>query len=79
VRERVRARTWDAYELTALEGLSGAEASTRLGMNVAAVFTAKASVLRMLREEMRYLDNVTDPRQDATGLETSATAIGDPP
>jgi RNA polymerase sigma factor (sigma-70 family) len=79
VRERVQARTWGAYELTAVEGLSGAEASARLGMSVAAVFTAKASVLRMLREEMRSLDNVTDPRQDATGLGTSATAVGDPP
>ena len=56
VRGRVLPRTWDAYELTAVECLSGAEAATRLGMSVAAVFTAKASVLRMLREETHDLE-----------------------
>ena len=56
VRGRVQPRTWHAYELTAVECLSGAEAATRLGMSVAAVFTAKASVLRMLREETRELE-----------------------
>ena len=56
VRGRVLPRTWDAYELTAVECLSGAEAATRLGMSVAAVFTAKASVLRMLRDETHDLE-----------------------
>jgi RNA polymerase sigma-70 factor (ECF subfamily) len=58
VRDRVRPRTWDAYELTAVGGLSGAEAAARLGMSVAAVFQAKASVLKMLREETRELEEV---------------------
>jgi RNA polymerase sigma-70 factor (ECF subfamily) len=59
VRDRVQPRTWDAYALTAVEGLSGAEAASRLGMSVAAVFTAKASILRMLREETRSLEQPT--------------------
>jgi RNA polymerase sigma-70 factor (ECF subfamily) len=62
VRGRVKPRTWRAYELTAVEGLSGAEAAGRLGLSVAAAFTAKASVLRMLREEIRNLEGAVDVR-----------------
>jgi RNA polymerase sigma-70 factor (ECF subfamily) len=62
VRERVEPRTWRAYELTAVEGLSGAEAAGQLGLSVVAVFTAKASVLRKLREEIRDLEGALDAR-----------------
>jgi RNA polymerase sigma factor (sigma-70 family) len=65
VRRRVQPQTWYAYELTAVECLSGAEAATRLGMSVAAVFTAKASVLRMLREETRDLEGGRDSDEAA--------------
>ena len=65
VRGRVQERTWTAYELTAVEGFSGAQAATRLGMSVAAIFTAKASVLRMLRAETQSLDGApASPRAD---------------
>jgi RNA polymerase sigma factor (sigma-70 family) len=64
VRARVQPRTWGAYELTAIEGLSGAEAAARLAMSIAAVFTAKASVLRMLREETQGLDPGEDDGGD---------------
>lgn len=57
VRRRVTPRTWDAYRLTAGEGLSGAEAAARLGMSVAAVFMAKSSVKGMLQEEIRALES----------------------
>jgi len=60
VRDRVQARSWEAYALTAFEGLSGAETGSRLGMSVAAVFQAKASVLRMLREETQLLEQAAD-------------------
>jgi RNA polymerase sigma-70 factor (ECF subfamily) len=56
VRQRVRPRTWDAFHLTALEGLSGAEAARRLGMQVAHVFVAKSEVRRMLADEIRRLE-----------------------
>jgi RNA polymerase sigma factor (sigma-70 family) len=56
VRGRVQPHTWNAYEMTAVEGLSGAEAATRLGLKIATVFAAKANVLKMLREETRDLD-----------------------
>jgi RNA polymerase sigma factor (sigma-70 family) len=57
VRLRVEARTWDAFRLTALEGLSGAEAAGRVGMEVAAVFKAKSKVQKMLQEVVRQLED----------------------
>src|SRR5262245_44287676 len=55
VRARVEARTWEAFHLTGLDGLSGAEAATRLGMEVATVFKAKSKVQKMLRDEIQRL------------------------
>jgi RNA polymerase sigma-70 factor (ECF subfamily) len=56
VRQRVEPHTWDAFRLTALEGLSGAGAATQLGMKVATVFKAKNKVQKMLQEEIARLD-----------------------
>jgi RNA polymerase sigma-70 factor (ECF subfamily) len=56
VRSRVAPRTWEAFRLTAQEGLSGAEAAARLEMRVANVYVAKSEVLKMLREEVRKLE-----------------------
>jgi RNA polymerase sigma factor (sigma-70 family) len=60
VRLRVAQRTWDAFRLTALEGLTGAEAAARLDMKVATVFVAKSEVQRMLAEEIRTLEGPPD-------------------
>jgi RNA polymerase sigma-70 factor (ECF subfamily) len=58
--ERVRARvepgTWEAFRLTALEGVPGAAAAERLGVGVYAVFQAKSRVRRMLRDEVAALE-----------------------
>jgi RNA polymerase sigma-70 factor (ECF subfamily) len=56
VRLRVEARTWEAFRLTALEGLSGAAAAEQLGMKVAAVYVAKREVKQRLAEEIRRLE-----------------------
>jgi RNA polymerase sigma-70 factor (ECF subfamily) len=56
VRLRVEPRTWEAFRLTAVEGLSGAEASQRLGMRASQVYVAKKRVREMLREEVENLD-----------------------
>jgi RNA polymerase sigma-70 factor (ECF subfamily) len=56
VRQRVEPHTWEAFRLTALERLSGADAATRLGMKVATVFKAKSKVQQMLQEEIARLD-----------------------
>jgi RNA polymerase sigma-70 factor (ECF subfamily) len=56
VRQRVDPQTWEAFALTAVEGLSGAEAAGRLGVKVAAVFKAKSRVQQMLRDEIARLE-----------------------
>jgi RNA polymerase sigma-70 factor (ECF subfamily) len=56
VRLRVAPQTWQAFTLTALEGLSGADAAGRIPMQVAQVFVAKRRVQKMLREEVARLE-----------------------
>ncbi len=56
VQLRLEPRTWEAFRLLALEGLSGAKAAERLGMKVATVFVAKSKVQKMLQEEIRKLE-----------------------
>ncbi len=55
VRPRVPPQQWEAFRLTALEGLSGAEAGHRLGMLVATVYTAKSKVQKLVRTETQQL------------------------
>ena len=55
IQGRVTAPTWEAFRLTAMEGLSGAEASTRLSVSVASIFVAKHRVQKLLKEEVRRL------------------------
>jgi RNA polymerase sigma-70 factor (ECF subfamily) len=57
VRVRVTPRTWEAFERTALQGQSGAEAAQALGMKVATVFVARSKVQKMLQEEMQKLED----------------------
>jgi len=56
VRLRVAPQTWQAFWLTAWEGLSGAEAAQRIPMQVAQVYVAKRRVQRMLQEEVARLE-----------------------
>jgi RNA polymerase sigma-70 factor (ECF subfamily) len=56
VQQRVEPHTWEAFRLTALEDLSGAEVAERLGMKVATVFKARSKVQKMLQEEIDHLD-----------------------
>jgi RNA polymerase sigma-70 factor (ECF subfamily) len=56
VQQRVEAHTWQAFRLTAVEGLSGAAVAERLGMKVATVFKARSKVQQMLHDEIRQLD-----------------------
>ncbi len=55
VRLRLEPKTWEAFRLTAAEGLSGAEAAARLGMSVPAVFKARFKVQKLLQVEVRRL------------------------
>jgi RNA polymerase sigma-70 factor (ECF subfamily) len=56
VRQRVAPHTWEAFRLTAVERLSGAEAAAQLALNVATVFKAKSKVQKMLQVEIARLE-----------------------
>lgn len=56
VRLRVAPQTWEAFRLTALEGLSGAEAAQRIPMQVAQVYVARRRVQKMLQAEVARLE-----------------------
>jgi RNA polymerase sigma-70 factor (ECF subfamily) len=56
VQGRVEPHTWEAFRLTALEGLSGLQAADRLGLKVATVYKAKSKVQQMLHEEVARLN-----------------------
>jgi RNA polymerase sigma-70 factor (ECF subfamily) len=57
VQLRVGERKWQAFSLTAFEGLSGADAAQRLQMNIVTVFSAKSKVLKLLQDEVRKLQS----------------------
>jgi RNA polymerase sigma-70 factor (ECF subfamily) len=56
VRLRVEPQTWEAFRLTATEGLSGEDTAERLGMRLTAVFKAKSRVRQLLRDEVARLE-----------------------
>lgn len=56
VRLRVAPQTWQAFALTALDGLSGADAAERIPMQVAQVYVAKRRVQKLLKEEVARLE-----------------------
>jgi RNA polymerase sigma factor (sigma-70 family) len=55
VKKRVKPSTWEAFELTVVQGLSGGAAAQKLEIPVAHVFVAKNRVQKMLQEEARIL------------------------
>jgi len=57
IKSRVKDSTWDAFRLSALDGLSGVDAAGQLGIPVGNVFVAKHRVHKMLQEEVRILKN----------------------
>jgi DNA-directed RNA polymerase specialized sigma24 family protein len=54
----VQPQTWEAFCLTTYEGLSGAEAATRLGLTVTSIYKAKSNVRKLLEAEVRSLEEV---------------------
>lgn len=55
VRQRVAEKTWEAFRLTAMEGLSGASAAKQLNMPVAHVFVAKQRVRKLLQNAVQKM------------------------
>ena len=56
VRLRVEPHTWEAFRLLTFDGLPGAEAAARVGMQVSQVYVAKRRVRQMLQEEVARLE-----------------------
>jgi len=56
VQTRVEAHTWEAYRLTALQGLAAEDVAAQLDMKPGAVYVAKSKVIKMLREEIERLE-----------------------
>ncbi|HVK13031.1 MAG TPA: sigma-70 family RNA polymerase sigma factor [Gemmataceae bacterium] len=56
VAHRVEPQTWQAFTLTAIDGLSGADAAARLGVPVAMVYVGRSRIQKMLKEELRLLE-----------------------
>lgn len=59
VRPRVQPRTWQAFHLTAIEGLSGAEVAHRLTIPLASVYKARSNIQKRLRAEVQVLEGVS--------------------
>jgi RNA polymerase sigma factor (sigma-70 family) len=55
VQQRVETRTWEAFRLTAIEGLDGRTVAERLGMSVSSVYVARHSIRERLSEEVRRI------------------------
>jgi RNA polymerase sigma-70 factor (ECF subfamily) len=62
-RQRVAPQTWEAFRLTTLEGLSGADAAERIPMAVSQVFVAKRRVQKIIQDEIRRLQ-ANDENED---------------
>ena len=56
VRGRVEPRTWEVFQLLAVEGLSGKEVVVRTGMKLGSAFAARHKVQRMLKDAVERLD-----------------------
>jgi RNA polymerase sigma factor (sigma-70 family) len=56
VRLRVAPHNWEAFRLTALDGVAAAEVAARLSMKIANVYAARSSVQRLIREEIEKLE-----------------------
>jgi RNA polymerase sigma-70 factor (ECF subfamily) len=70
VRARVEPATWEAFRLTALEGLPAAEVARRLGKQVANVYVLRGNVQKLLQAEVAEMEAAGGPPAGATGPES---------
>ena len=56
VQLRIAPKTWNAFQLSAVERLRGEEVAERLQMNLASVYKAKSNVLKLLQQEVQSLE-----------------------
>jgi RNA polymerase sigma-70 factor (ECF subfamily) len=60
IKNRVEPSTWEAFRLTAIEGIPAAEAAQRLVMAVGNVYVAKHRVQKLLHHEVQELEATSD-------------------
>jgi RNA polymerase sigma-70 factor (ECF subfamily) len=58
--QRVEPHTWEAFHLTAIEGVAAEEVASRLGIRVATVYRARHVVQTMLREAIAAVDSAEE-------------------
>lgn len=52
VQLRVASETWEAYRMTAVDGVKPSEVSKSIGMKTSEVYVAKSRVIKLLKEEV---------------------------
>ena len=57
VQMAVTPRTWQAFQLTAMDGLPGKDVAEQLDMNVAHVYVARSEVKQALQKEIQRLES----------------------
>jgi RNA polymerase sigma-70 factor (ECF subfamily) len=57
VSQRVEPHTWEAFRLTAIEGVAAAKVAAQLGIGVATVYRARHVVQKQLRAALAALDS----------------------
>lgn len=58
VREEFQESTWNAFWMTAVDGLSAKDAGAKLTMSPGAIYVAKSRVIARLREEIESVNDV---------------------
>jgi RNA polymerase sigma-70 factor (ECF subfamily) len=66
VRGRVEPGTWEAFRLTALEGVPAAEVARRLGKQVATVYVLRSNVQKFLQVAVAELEAASHPTGSAS-------------
>jgi RNA polymerase sigma-70 factor (ECF subfamily) len=56
VRLDINEETWQAFELTVLESMSGADAARELGKSIGTVYAARSRVMKRLRDAIAELE-----------------------
>lgn len=62
-RERVAAKTWDAFVMTAINGTAPQEVADKIGVRVSQVYLAKHRVQKLVQEEIQAIEG---PGSDPT-------------
>ncbi|WP_197999938.1 RNA polymerase sigma factor [Gimesia alba] len=66
VRTRVERQRWQAWELSAVQQLSGEEVSQQLGMKVPTVYSSRYQIQKLIMEEVQQLEAEVDTHLSLT-------------